>query len=121
MTENTKNIIVLPMDQEGETVNQIYVYPDAITGLWMSQNLGPHAEPIIAAFGTNILPTAFMQPITGTAVCKVLESLNPDCHVDFFESESAWRAAEAARVAILKAAGIDDWMTTAAKHNQGKL
>lgn len=48
---------------------------------WTATFLGEHANKIIKLFGTNEIPTPFMNDADSTYVLAVIKEKNPNCHV----------------------------------------
>ncbi len=48
---------------------------------WVAESFGPHADEIVALFGTNVIPTAFTSRASGQDVKEAIQKLNPGVDV----------------------------------------
>jgi hypothetical protein len=60
-------------------VNVIELYHE--NGQWMTLHMGPHADGILAVFGTNAIPTPYTSRASALYVMDRIATLNPDCDV----------------------------------------
>jgi hypothetical protein len=60
-------------------MNTIVLFLDG--DVWMARHDGPHRKSILNLFGTDCIPTAFLNGTTGDEVQRVVQTLNPDCRV----------------------------------------
>jgi hypothetical protein len=52
-----------------------------VDGQWMSQWGGPETERIIELFGTDTVPTPYLEAMAGAEVRGRIQELNPDARV----------------------------------------
>jgi hypothetical protein len=63
----------------GYNPNTIHLYREG--GLWMAQFCGPHASAVVAAFGTDSIPTPFTSEHSLEPVKATVEARNPGVDV----------------------------------------